>query len=721
MSLHLHKIGDSDMRKNHLKSVFFLFAILVSTSFLTAWGDLNSENFSNTSKNIEEKRITISDSSELSKILSKVEDLKAEGGLPDGGIEIVLKAKTYNISNTLIFKETHSGEENKPIIIKSEDGHRAKISGGIEIKGLKKLSNEPGIEMIKNEVVDKIYCVDLKEYGITSVPPLELGGFGSQRVRNPDRSYANYRTFPCPELFFNGEPMTIARFPNTGFINVDKVIGEIVSENPHYKLLKDVKLKVRDCPLDKWAKENNILLHGYWQFDWADSYESVESINPENQEIKLKYSSSAYGYREGARFYALNLLCELDSPGEWYLDRNTLILYFYPPAPIEGATIELSLFESPAFVFDKAKYVSLENIDFSLFAGNIVQVFDGEHIKIAGCSFTKSGGYGITIDKGKSHIVQSCDFVHLGKGGVYLRGGDRKNLDRSEHKVDNCYFSDLARIDRTYNPAVYAYGVGHTISHNYVKNNPSSAFRVDGNDITVEFNEVCNVLLESDDQGALDTWGNPTYRGLVIRYNYWHHIGNWNKEGLKMQGSVRLDDAISGVYIYGNIFYKGSAYNGFFGAVQIHGGKDNLIKNNIFAECSVGISCTPWPKQHWEDFVKGVLENQDVDMDLYYTRYPELQKLNENINLNTATNNIFWKCDKLIIRAPSVFVMQDNLETTDDNLFPNASNGIFALDENIISSLNIKFEPIPFEKIGLYIDEYRKSLPCDIITKMRIQ
>ncbi len=700
-------------------------AILISiyTNSLLALDNQKLENPANQTKSTEKKQFVISNSSELSNILSIIEDLKNKGGIPYGGVEIILEDNTYNLSETFIFKDTHSGpDENKPIQIKSKEGSRAKISGGIVIKNFKKVSNDyPGLHRIKSDVLDKIYCADLKEYGVKSIPPLELAGFGSQLVRNPDRSYSNYKTFPCPELFFNGKPMTIARYPNSGFITVDKVIGEIVSENPHYKLLRDVKLKLKDCPLDKWTEENNILLHGYWQFDWADSYESVESVDPNTQEVKLKYSSSVYGYREGARFYALNLLCELDSPGEWYLDRDNLILYFYPPSPIESATIELSLSQIPAFIFDNAKHITLENIDFSLFAGNIIQVFDGENIKIAGCSFTKSGGYGVTISNGKYHLVQSCDFVNLGKGGVYLSGGNRKNLERSEHKVDNCYFSDLARIDKTYNPAVYAYGVGHTISHNYVKNNPSSAFRVDGNDITVEYNEVCNVLLESDDQGAFDTWGNPTYRGLVVRYNYWHHIGNWNREGLKMQGSVRLDDSISGVYIYGNVFYKGSAYNGFFGAVQIHGGKDNLIKNNIFAECSVGISCSPWDKHHWENFVKNILENQDVDMSLYNQRYPELQKLHEDINKNTATNNIFWKCEKILIRAPSVFVMEDNLETNDENLFPNAKEGIFTLNDELLSSLNIKFEPIPFEKIGLYTDPYRKTLPTDIISQMRKQ
>ncbi|MCX8063699.1 MAG: right-handed parallel beta-helix repeat-containing protein [Candidatus Hydrogenedentes bacterium] len=665
------------------------------------------------------RSLIVSSFSELVKALAEIEELNNKGALPDGGIEIVLTEGTYKISETLIFKRTHSGEENRPVIIRSKDDFRAKIIGGIEIKNFKKFSDTSGNERINKAVLDKIYVADLKEYGVSPLPPLELAGFGSQRVRDSDRSYDNYRTFPYPELFFNGTPMILARYPNNGFINVAGVEGEVVSETPHYKVMKNVVLKIQGCSLINWAKEPNILLHGYWHFDWADSYELVESVIPEEGKVKLKDSSSAYGYREGARFYALNLLCELDSPGEWYLDRENSLLYFYPPESIENATIEFSISEKPVFIFDNAKHVYIENIDFSLFAGNILQIFGGKDIKVLGCSFSKSGGYGITIDGGYGHTVQSCDFTYLGKGGVSLRGGDRKILEKSGFIVDNCYFSDLARVDKTYNPAVYAYGVGHTISHNLIRNNPSSAFRVDGNDITIEYNEICNVLKESDDQGALDTWGNPTYRGLVIRHNFWHHIGNWDKEGLKMQGAIRLDDSISGVHIYGNVFYKACAYDGFFGAVQIHGGKDNLIENNIFAECSVGISCTPWAKQYWDDFVKSILDKQEIDMNLYSSRYPEIKELNENINKNIARNNIFWRCKRMLLRAPSVFVNENNLETDDVRLFPKLTEGIFDVNQDLLSSLNINFESIPFEKIGLYIDNYRKTISKELILQLR--
>jgi len=138
-------------------------------------------------------------------------------------------------------------------------------------------------------------------------------------------------------------------------------------------------------------------------------------------------------------------------------------------------------------------------------------------------------------------------------------------------------------------------GVGSRISHNLMHDVRSSAIRLGGNDHMVEFNEVHHVVWESDDQGGVDMFGNATYRGNVFRFNYWHHVGGEPGDGESGDGEapdcgragVRLDDAISGVVVYGNVFHRCSAGRLGFGAVQIHGGKDNHVDNTS--------SSTAWP------------------------------------------------------------------------------------------------------------------------------
>ncbi len=650
-------------------------------------------------------------------MLDYIKKVKEDGNFPERGIKIVICGDEYKVSERFIFTEEHSGDGGKPIIITVEN--KSVISGGIQIKNFKKL-NEDRKGRIKKSVQEKLYVADLKDYGLKSLPPLELGGFGSLKLREKDRSYKGYTTFPYVELFFNGQPMTLARYPNEGFIHVAGVEGEPVNKLESFSTMKDVVLKVDNCPLKNWVMEPNILLHGYWYFDWADSYETVEKITPDTAKIKLAHSASAYGYKEGARFYALNMLCELDQPGEWYLDRENMLLYFYPPDSLDSAQIDFSWFEGPMFVFNNAKHIYLEGIDFQLCSGNIIEIYGGEDIQIRGCSFMNSGGYGVNIDGGRNHCIQSCDFKTLGKGGVFLKGGDRKTLTPSGFKVDNCYFYDLDRVDHTYNPAVYGEGVGHVISHNFVHKNPSSAFRMDGNDIIVEYNEVCDVVRESDDQGGLDSYGNPTYRGMVYRYNYWHHIGNWDKSGLRLQGGVRLDFPISGVKIYGNIFYRASAKDGIFGGVQVNGGKDNLIENNIFADCFIGVTFQTCTEEEWKNIVNEAFNKPDMDYNLYVQRYPEIAHIYEDRNKNTVRRNIFWKCNEVMRKMEAnQIIFEDNLVNNDNALFPQSAQGNFEINKDILSTLNFNFETIPFTQIGLYKDKYREKIQDEIIRNLR--
>ena len=74
--------------------------------------------------------------------------------------------------------------------------------------------------------------------------------------------------------------------------------------------------------LAQWAQEPELLLYGYWFWDWADSYERVERIDPQTGLITLSKPWHTYGFSVGAPFYAINALSELDAPGEWYLDRR---------------------------------------------------------------------------------------------------------------------------------------------------------------------------------------------------------------------------------------------------------------------------------------------------------------------------------------------------------------------------------------------------------------
>jgi len=296
----------------------------------------------------------------------------------------------------------------------------------------------------------------------------------------------------------------------------------------------------------------------------------------------------------------------------------------------------------------------------------------------------------------------------MGRGGVTIRGGDRRTLTPSGHFVENCHIYNVSRIDHTYTPAVLANGVGMRIAHNLMHDIGSSAMRVEGNDHLVEFNEIHDVVRESDDQGGVDVWGNPTYRGNVYRFNYFHDIGSGRACG---QAGIRLDDAISGTLIYGNIFERCAESN--FGGVQIHGGKDNTIDNNIFMDCKQAVSFSAWGQKRWEQFLdEGMaakaLKDVDVTQPPYSTRYPELATIRENADSNHVWRSLVINCDQFAVRDRGVNDLADNYITSLPPARGKGNSRLKKIEAVLDGSLSA---PIPFGEIGLYADKLRASWP----------
>ena len=138
-----------------------------------------------------------------------------------------------------------------------------------------------------------------------------------------------------------------------------------------------------------------------------------------------------------------------------------------------------------------------------------------ENCLISDCRIERFGEDAIHIDGGTGHGISGCFLTTFGCSGIDVRGGDRKNLNPANHFVRNTVVRDFSLFKRTYQPAVHAEGCGILIANNRFMNSSSSAMRLEGNDITVEYNEISHVVNESDDQGGLDMFYNPSYRGIV--------------------------------------------------------------------------------------------------------------------------------------------------------------------------------------------------------------
>ena len=628
----------------------------------------------------------------LDRARDEIRARKTKDGLPQGGVVVVVHGGDYQAGRTFTLTAEDSGGPGAAVVYRAAQGEHPAFRGGARLKGWTPLQDPAAAKLIPETSRGKVWECDLKVCGITNLLPLQLGGFSSGH---------GFRTHPAHELFFDGKAMQLARGPNEGFLKVAGVAVKDGTKGYDRQGSKVGKLFYDSDRPNRWLAEPDLLLYGYWFWDWADSYERVASIDPETKMITLAEPWHTYGFSIGAPFYAINALSELDAPGERYLDRRSGRVFFYAPSDPNFANVELSLFAAPMVRMDNVSHVRFEGLTWALGSADAIDVRGGTNCLFIGCTVRDFAGNGIEIHGGQKHGLLSCDVYSMGRGGVVLAGGDRKSLAPSGHFVENCDIHTLSRIDHTYTPAIIVDGVGHRIAHNRLHDVLSSAMRVEGNDHRIEYNEIFNAVTESDDQGGVDMFGNPTYRGNVYRFNYWHHIGNWRATGEQPkcgQAGIRLDDAICGTLIFGNIFERCSAGKLGFGGVQIHGGKDNVVENNVFIDCAAAVSFSPWPEKRWREYVQSALDSPAIDRALYLGRYPELGQLEQSPNVNRVVRNVTLRCGELLRRAPPTIESEGNVALKEGELTLSPDNAVFNQPG---------LARIPVQEIGCYSDAFR--------------
>ncbi len=607
---------------------------------------------------------------------------------PSRQLVVNVKGGTYLLNNPVFFAAEDSGTVRFPVIYRAVEDEEPVFTGSRELKNWKLMNTPDKSGLLSPDANGKIYVTDLKAAGIEDFgDPTEIGR--------------------RPELFCNGELQQLARWPDEGFIRAGRSLGATLLP-PTYTKERGTREGVFEylgSRQDRWAAEKDARLGGYWYWDWSDEFQSVEKIDTLTRSIFLQEPYHHYGYKDSLRYFGLNLLGELDRPGEWYLDRSDGLIYWYPPKDVdpEKAAVTLSVFSAPYMVeLQNCSNLTLQGLTFREGRGSAVLIREGKNCVLAGCRIERFGRDGIHIEGGSGHGISGCLLSTFGCGGIQVKGGDRKTLTPAGHFVEHTVVENFSLFKRTYQPAVLAEGCGIRISNNRFRYSSSSAMRLEGNDMVIEYNEISHVVNESDDQGGIDAWYDPSYRGIVIRYNRWSDILGGTRHGA---AGVRLDDMISGVTIFGNVFERCGSHD--FGAVQIHGGKDNVVENNVFSDCFAMVSFSTWGEKRWLEQLetpvirKKIYENVDIRSDLYQSKYPELKTIRENADVNTVQNNLALDCPNLYHRGYDKQILENNTVAKKDG----KTIEEFCTPE-VLKSYGL--QRIPFEDIGPKLNPWSK-------------
>lgn len=608
--------------------------------------------------------------------------------VPSAGGTVWLRGGRYERSGSFVLDGRDGGTEDAPIIYRAWPNEQVRITGGRRVSGFSRVEDPDILHRLDDTARDHVLVSDLTAAGITDF------GDPAEEGRRPD-------------VVCDDEVLAIAQWPDDYMVEIVDVPMEEPVQRKGVKGDKSGKIIYMGQRPRRWVDEPDLYAHGYWFYNWWDSYHPVVDIDPDRHMFRLGGEAHRYGYRSHQRYRVLNALCELDRPGEYYVDRQNGLLYLWPPDDTCD-TVEVTVLEESMIELQDAAHIHFEDLTLECCRGGVVAADGCESITISGCIVRNLGGDAITVEGGHDCRVQGCEICGIGGTGIALQGGDREDLSPGEHIATGNHIHDFGRWQRTYRPAVDLRGVGNICAHNHIHDAPHAGITAKGNEHVIEYNEVHHVAQQTGDVGAFYICARDwTMRRTVIRHNYFHHVF-----GLGMGSKcVYLDDFTSGHIISGNVFENVAR------AVFVGGGRDNVIENNLFIECypSVRIDArgTNWAQGHltgsetWDGVTLfDRLGEIDYHSPPYSERYPQLLTVGEDEPAvpkgNRVQRNISlggrW-CDLVHGVTEDIVRMKNNLISGPADI-PLTEAAAGRLDSIGLDASTIGFAPIPFDRIG---------------------
>ncbi|HPO16405.1 MAG TPA: right-handed parallel beta-helix repeat-containing protein, partial [Candidatus Hydrogenedentes bacterium] len=622
----------------------------------------------------------------------------AHSGQLPGPVVVEIRGGTYVLSDTVTFEAQDTGASDKTITYRAYSGEHPVFSGGKLLSGWQQEGS--------------LWKVVLPEVqgGTWWFSVLFVGGELRMPARDPNLT-GDSRD-PDEDGFFNTAG-TVEEAPECFYYTA----GDLQSyENP-----EDVLVMV----MHAWD-ESYHRIAGLDTVNHIVTFEDIDPGTPESDHNEFELWGS------GQRYCVWHAWEALDTPGEWWLDRGTGTLYYYPEA---GETMGGTAIYAPKLEtlvrfsgneVTPISYLRFEGLEFShsnyVFGPNVprsttygltqysVSHFLPAAIQAAGlsysrfeeCIFSHLSAYSVLLRNAcVSNELRGNEAVDLGGGGLEV---NRDYLNTTLNTVDNNWVHDGGKLF----PSAVGIRIGmssyNNITHNEVSDlgycGISAGWLVGYGESTCHDNMIEDNHVHHIGQGILSDMGGIYLAGpapnTVVNNNLVHDVrmyargyGGWG---------IYLDEGASNITVQNNVVHSTDS-----GGIHINYGRTNTIQNNIFA---------------WG--VLDQIQRTQTEPEAYYT-------INFNKNIVLLNNshlfagawtdykflfdyNCYWDISGYeFMFPPGTFAQwqstgQDPHSIVSDPLFTDAEHYDFTLSGSSPAITQLGFAPVDISGVGLYGD-----------------
>ncbi len=467
------------------------------------------------------------------------------------------------------------------------------------------------------------------------------------------------------QLLIDGKAQILARYPN-------------YNESAHYwqGYAEDAISKER---VASWKKPEGAFFHALHNGRWGGFHWQVTGVNEDGTPILKGGHQNNRGSKPHREYRMVeNVFEELDSAGEWYLDKNEHKLYYWPAENIDIKTVNFEasvlkdLIQVVGTLANPVKDITISGIKFENTQRTLMEeyepllrsdwtiyrrsavFFEGtEGCVIKDCEFTNLGGNVIMASKYNKGLQIKGNHIHeCGASAVSFIGdasavrspsfnygqfvplekmdtvsGPKNELYPRDCKVEDNLIYRIGRIEKQSAGVQISMAMDITVSHNSIYDVPRAGINIgDGTwgGHILEYNDVFNTVLETSDHGSFNSWG---------RDRFWHPKRNVMNDITTDHPEMPKWDAIHTTIIRNNRFRCDHGWD-----IDLDDGSSNYhIYNNLCLNSGIKLR-----EGFYREVENNITVNNSIHPHVWFAKSEDVVRKNILMNAYQDVGLLGW-------------------------------------------------------------------------------